>query len=195
MNTPIMKHRRSEPARGAAGFTLIELMVAIAVFAVMATAAYSGLDSALTTEAKLDEEGKKWKNLSMFMGHLERELSCFLDRPVTTADGSTLRSITGPDLTFTRTGSGAEGKAPRRVGYRLNGGRLEEQVWPVLDTAPGTKPDVYPIMDGVKSFGVKFTGTGGGWSQQWDNDSPPRAVEVTLKLDSGEAITRIFVLR
>jgi general secretion pathway protein J len=194
MKTPIMKRRRSEPARRVAGFTLLELMVAIAVFAVMATAAYSGLDSALTTEAKLDDEGRKWKNLTILMNHLERELSCFLDRPVTAADGSNLRSITGPDLTFTRTGNGAEGRAPRRVGYKLNSGKLEENVWPVLDAAPGAKPDVYQIMDGVKFFGVRF-GASGGWSQTWDNESPPRAVEVTIKLDSGEAMTRMFVLR
>ena len=65
----------------------MELLVAIAVFSVMAAAAYAGLDSATTTELKLDDEGRKWKNLILFFGHLERDLACFVDRPVTGPGG------------------------------------------------------------------------------------------------------------
>lgn len=186
-----------------AGFTLLELLVAITVFAVIAAAAYTGLDSATSAEMKIDEEGRKWKNLNFFFAHLERDLACFVDRPVTGQDGGKLPSMTGKmtdksgvsvELAFTRMGRGAENAAPKRVGYRLNEGKIEALVWPALDLAPDSKPDIYEAMNGVGSFTVQF-GSSGNWSQDWNALSPPRGVEVIVALKSGETIRRIFALR
>jgi general secretion pathway protein J len=204
MKKPCGRRRISKTAPGTGGFTLLELLVAISVFAVIAGAAYAGLDSATSTEMKLDEAGRKWKNMAFFMGHLERDLACFVDRPVTGPDGAKLRSMTvrmsggsGMDVEFefTRLGRGAEGSAPKRVAYRLNGDKIEALVWPALDLAPTAKPEVYEGMDGVESFDVKLSSGDGNWSQEWNNDSPPKAVDVTVTLKSGEKIWRLIVLR
>jgi general secretion pathway protein J len=185
------------------GFTLLELLVAITVFAVIAAAAYTGLDSATATEMKIDEEGLKWKNMTFFFAHLERDLSCFVDRPVTGQSGEKLRSMTGSagdtsgmnvELAFTRLAREGESAAPKRVGYRLFDGKIEVLVWPALDLAPGSIPEVYEAMSGVGSFNAKF-GESGSWSQNWENDAPPRGVEVTVALKSGETVRRIFALR
>ncbi len=165
-------------------------------------AAYAGLDSATTTEVKLDEEGRKWKNLIFFFGHLERDLACFVDRPVTGPGGENLRSMTGKtdqsgvsvDLSFTRLGRGKESSAPKRVGYRLNGDKIEALVWPALDSAPGSKPEIYEGVDGVESFEVNL-GDGVSWFKEWNNDTPPKTVDVTVAMKSGEKIRRLFVLR
>jgi general secretion pathway protein J len=185
------------------GFTLLELLVAITVFAVIAAAAYTGLSSATAAEVKIDEEGLKWKNLTFFFAHLERDLACFVDRPGTGQDGEKLPSMTGKmtdksgasvELAFARLGRGSQSAAPKRVGYRLNEGKIEALVWPALDLAPDSKPEIYEAMNGVGSFTVKFA-AGGNWSQDWNAQSPPRGVEVVVALKSGETIRRIFALR
>lgn len=197
------KNRRSDPFRKTGGFTLLELLVAMAVFAVIGTVAYAGLESAIVTEMKIDEEGRKWKNLSFFFAHLEKDLACFVDRPVAGQDGAKLRSMTGKatdksgvsvEIAFTRLGRGAEGPAPKRVGYRLNEGKIEALVWPALGIAPGTKPDVYEAMSGVGAFEVRLN-CSGVWAQDCNSDIPPKAVEVTVTLRPGETIRRLFVLR
>jgi general secretion pathway protein J len=43
----------------ARGFTLLELLVALAVFAIMATAAYSGLRNVLFTRAAVEEQNRR----------------------------------------------------------------------------------------------------------------------------------------
>ncbi|MBF0291972.1 MAG: type II secretion system minor pseudopilin GspJ [Nitrospinae bacterium] len=203
MKEPCRKNRRSDPFRGAGGFTLLELLVAMAVFAVIGTVAYAGLDSATVTEMKIDEEGRKWKNLSFFFGHLEKDLACFVDRPVTGEDGARLRAMVGKttdksgksmELAFTRLGKGAEGSVPKRVGYRLNEDRIEALFWPSLDLAPGTKPDIYEAMHGVSVFEVNLN-CNGIWGPDCVSDVLPKAVEVKLELKSGEKIRRIFFLR
>ena len=181
----------------------MELLVAIAVFAVIAAAAYTGLDSATAAETKIDEEGLKWKNLTFFFAHLERDLACFMDRPGSGQGGEKLPSITGKmtdksgvsvEFAFTRLGRGAQNAAPKRVGYRLNEGKIEALVWPALDLAPDSKPEIYEAMNGVDSFTVQF-GADGNWSQDWNAPSLPKGVEVTVTLKSGETIRRIFALR
>lgn len=194
---------RSEASRKTGGFTLLELLVAMAVFAMIAAVGYAGLDSAIIMEKKLDDEGRKWKNLSFFFAHLERDLACFVDKPVMGQDGVKLRSMAGRttdksgmrvELTFTRLGRGVEGAPPKRVGYRLNGDKIETLVWRAIDLPPESAPDIYEAMGGVSAFEVKLGGSG-GWSYEWKEETPPGGVDVTVTLKSGETIRRMIVLR
>lgn len=194
---------RSDTSRKTGGFTLLELLVAMAVFAMIAAVAYAGLDSAIVMERKLDDEGRKWKNLSFFFAHLERDLACFVDKPVIGQDGVKLLSMAGRttdksgarvELTFTRLGRGVEGASPKRVGYRLNGDKIETLIWRSIDLPLESAPDTYEAMDAVSSFEVSLGG-GGGWSHKWSAEAPPGAVEVTVTLKSGETIRRMIVLR
>ena len=49
------------------GFTLIEVLVAMIIFAVMAVMAYRGLTAILETRARLDEEASKWRAVSLLL--------------------------------------------------------------------------------------------------------------------------------
>lgn len=175
----------------------------MAVFAVIGTAAYVGLDSATVTEMKIDEEGRKLKNMSFFFAHIEKDLACFVDRQVTGQDGVKLRSMTGRttdksgasvELAFARLGRGAEGSVPKRVGYRLNEGKIEALVWSSINPSAGGKLDIYEALSGVSAFEVNLN-CNGIWSSICNSEAPPKAVEIKVTLKSGETIRRIIVLR
>ena len=50
-------------ARRAGGFTLVELLVSLAIFALLATFAYRGLNTMLDSRAALERESRKWRDV------------------------------------------------------------------------------------------------------------------------------------
>ena len=47
--------------RSQAAFTLVELLVALAIFAILAGFAYRGLDAMLQSRVRLEAESRKWR--------------------------------------------------------------------------------------------------------------------------------------
>ncbi len=192
------------------GFTLIELLVALAIFAIMALAAYRGLSVMLDARQRLDLENRKWRGVAQFFARLENDLGAVLDRPVRGSADVVLSALSGKavavaedeaQLAFTRSGYGAQSgvlAAPQRVGYRLRGETLELLSWQVLDQAPRSRPDAGPALQGVTRFELRYLDRNGGWQQQWPPAGPeaglPAAVEVRLWLRSGEEVQRVFAL-
>ena len=75
---------------------------------------------------------------------------------------------------------------------------MEIAYWPQLDNAANVQPAVYTLVDGVAGFRIAYLTRAGSWRDTWPVQGEaalPRAVRVDLKLDSGEAIERWFVLR
>jgi general secretion pathway protein J len=64
------------------GFSLIELLIALAVFATMAALAYGGLDSVARTRAELGRQQDAFRDLMRGVGLIERDLRQAISRPV-----------------------------------------------------------------------------------------------------------------
>lgn len=192
------------------GFTLIELLVALAIFAVMAVAAYRGLSVMLDARARVEQENRQWRDLALFFARLGNDLGATLGRPVRGASGLVLPALSGQtvaageddaQLALTRSGYadqvGVPG-GPRRVGYRLRGETVELLTWAVLDQAPRSRPDVAPALKGVKDFTLRYLDRSGNWQPQWppadQNDALPSALEVKIVLLSGAEVRRVFAL-
>ena len=194
------------------GFTLIELLVALVILTILAVAGYRGLDTVLQTRERVAVETRKWQHLAFFFSRLNQDLAQAVRRPVRDADGAIVRAAwignavtVGEDdaeLIFTRAGIPNEGtalQAPQRLGYRLEHGKILMLRWAALDQAPGARPVRYPVLEGVREFTLRYLDTSRIWQQQWqfptDLYKLPLAVEVTLTLEGGEVITRLFVLQ
>ncbi len=195
------------------GFTLIEILVALAIFAIMALAAYRGLSTLLDARQRIEQENSKWRGVALFFTRLENDLEATLARPVRSASDLVLPALAGStaihgendaQLAFTRAGhAGHNGKlsAPQRVGYRLRGETLELLSWPVLDQAPRSRPDISTGLAGVTQFVLRYLDQAGNWQTQWplpgqaeQNPGLPAAVEARLTLRSGETLIRVFAL-
>jgi len=203
--------------RGTGGFTLVELLAAIAVLGVLAVLAFRGLGSVLEAEARVGAEARRWSDTATVFEQMSRDLSRTVARPVRSvraprSDGAgeaeaalVLRAQpagASAQLEISRHGDAAEGAAQgalRRVGYRLRDETLEYLLWPALDAAPGTTPAAYPVLAGVAALRLRALGADGAWRTAWPSGAPqgalPRAVEAQLVLAGGARITRILLVQ
>lgn len=196
------------------GFTLIEVLIAIAIFALMSAVAYRGLTAILDAKHRVDAENDKWRNIGLLFTRLERDLMVAAPRPIrdstkpyadALAGEAVIVGEYGAQLAFTRMGSpddaGVLG-APQRVGYRLKNGNVEVLLWPVLDQAPRTLPEPNIIATDIAEMTFRYLDTNQQWQPRWPppgiypNGSPllPNAVEVTITLKSGESLVRLIDL-
>lgn len=186
------------------GFTLLELLVAIAVLAVVGALGYRGLNSVLEAEARLQAESRRWSDIALLFSQLSEDLTMAVGR--TTRDAT---DLTGPalvltastgtvvdagsamasasaneqggdaQLVVTRLGIGegtAPQSAPRRVGYRLRDGTLEYVVWPDLDAAPGATPAAYELLGDVADLKWQALDVDGRWDAVWPANRPASAL-------------------
>lgn len=194
----------------ARGFTLIEMLVAVAILAVLGATTWRGLGVVLETRAAVERESERWREVGMFFARLEQDFAALAPRPVRDAAGRVqpalagLPAAPGPDdapLAFTRFGA-PEGPGdhppPERVGYRVRDGRVEQVRWDALDRTPRTATLARVLVADVRALELRYLDERGAWLSAWPRpDAPdaavlPAAVEATLVLAGGERVVRVF---
>jgi general secretion pathway protein J len=192
------------------GFTLLEVLVAMAIFSILSIVAYGGLSTVLDTRDRLQAQRVYWQVLDGTLQRLEDDLAHARARKVRDLDGTVLpaflgqptdtRALGAPSVEFTRGGVIAWGNVARpdmvRVGYRLADGKLARLTWPALDRAPATQPAESPLLEGVEEFKLRFMNATGAWLDAWpapnSNELLPAGVEVELALKDRGRYKRRF---
>lgn len=195
------------------GFTLIELMIAIMIFAIISVISYRTLTSLIMTRDIVNSAQAKWGGISKTIN----EMSIYINRsiPLTALDenGVPLPSILGKnkisgnfDSQIEMTTSGfigdlTYGSSPsKRIGFRYANGNLFLVIWSTLNRAPNTKPDMILLSDQIANFSVKYLYQDRQWYDTWpvnptDYVTLPIAVKVNIKMNSGEEIMRQWALQ
>jgi general secretion pathway protein J len=194
------------------GFTLLELLVAIGIFAVISGIAYGSLTRLMDDRARLQAEQAFWSRLSLTFARMEEDFSQARERSVRDVIGFTqpafrgqptdTRALAPPSVEFTRGGvltfsDGARSDL-QRVAYRLVDSTLQRLTWPVLDLGPQTTPAESPLLNDVEEFHVRFYAPAGTWLDVWPtegiSDILPRGVEVKMTLKGRGEFTRLFLV-
>ena len=197
--------------RTSRGFTLIEVLVALAVFGVMSMLAYAALGSTLSNADYLTERMDRLQSIQRAMRYLTTDLIQTAPRPVRTELGDSfspaLETSLSSDfvLELTHSGWGNPAGLPRgtlqRVAYRLEEDKLVRYYWTVLDRTYANEPLATVLLENVESLFFRYYQASGEPSEIWPPlgqqgpnalRSRPRAVEIVLSLaDQGE-ITRLL---
>jgi len=201
----------------ASGFTLLEVLVAVGIFALFSAMAYGSLLRILDTRDRLETERDYWRTLSLSLMLIEDDLVHVRPRTVRSPNGLDVlpafrgqpvdsRALGEPSLEFTRGGQIVLGDGARsdlqRVGYQLRDGELLRLVWPALDQPVVSEPRAAPLLEQVEEMRVRFYTKSNGWTSTWPaisqtgvappNDALPAAVEMTLKVKDRGDIVRVF---
>jgi len=202
-----MQKQKNKRTSSNSGFTLLEILVALSVFAILTVMAFEGLNGTVRTRETLEQETDRWKELLFFFNRVESDLKNIATRPIVGELGGILPPLLGAseymderaiNLSLTRFGSALEsGKLAvmKRVGYRLREGQMELLIWPVLDQPTRSDPETYTLLTGVAGLSLRYLDEALEWRMDWGADSIPRAVEFAITLDTGQTIRRLVALR
>jgi general secretion pathway protein J len=175
-----MSPRPPRAKRRQHAFSLVELLVALAVFTTMAALAYGGLDSIARTRAELGRQQDAFRDLMRGVGLIERDLRQAIARPVRGNYGEALPALMGTSghIEFTRTGFANPQAEPRsnleRVLYEFDDDALKRGVYPVLDRAPATAPTLATLRGNVETFRLRYLDASNRWGDTWP---PPREAD------------------
>jgi general secretion pathway protein J len=187
------------------GFTLVEVLVATAVFAIMSALAWGGLNAVIRTRETLVAEQQDFARTLRAVGSLERDLLGVVARPVRGNYGEPLPALRGDGdhLELTRLGFASALVEARsnleRVVYEQDGETLKRGRYAVLDRAAGSLPEFTTLRDRVRRLQLRYMDTQGRWLDAWPRrDDPPealpRAIEFRLDIDGVGEISRLIEL-
>jgi general secretion pathway protein J len=182
------------------GFTLVEMLVALLVFALLAAAGIAVLRISVQSQgavrARLDELAAARRVDAL----LRADLAQAVPRPTRNAAGVMEPAFAGgPDgFTLVRGGWDNLDDAPRaelqRVEYRLAGTRLERRVWPMLDGAAPLAAE--PVIADARAIRLRYRSRD-GWRDRWDplaRDALPLAVDLVVTGPGGAETRQAYLV-
>jgi len=198
------------------GFTLLELLVAMGIFAIIGAMALGGLNAIVGQETLARTQADRLATLQRALRLMATDFGSADPRYVRDELGTEHELPLDADgrrdylIRLTRGGWPNPAMLPhrgtlQRVQYRLEDGKLLREYWPVLDLgALGQPPRTEELLTGVND--VKFLfydgGQGSGeWLQQWPPlrnaaNTPagqrPGGIQVTLDLEDWGVIERLI---
>lgn len=194
------------------GFTLIELMVAIMIFAIISIIAYRTIDSLVTTQKVVTAAQNKWGNISKTLSKFSAAWNRAMPLAIRDENGIILPAVYGKSKIDTKydaqlevTLNGFAGdpqygfSPPVRVGFRYLNGELYYVSWPVLNRVQSTVPTINLLLDGIKEFKLEYYYPDRVWRDSYPLDNSgytkrPIGVRLYIKLETGEEITRQWAL-
>jgi general secretion pathway protein J len=198
-----MSHDR--PSRHA-GFTLLELLVAIAVLSLVSLIAWRGLDSLVHTRERLQPRAEEVRELLVAFGQIERDLAQVVNTsfvPIPSAP-VVVRTGTPAGFEMVRFAPVIEGSpnALQQVIYEVRAGRLVRlSSLPSLAIGAPTAAELVetPLLADVQALQVRVWQPGRGWAPpEAASSSNPRAapagLEVTVERTDGRQYRRVLLV-
>ncbi len=195
----------------ARGFTLLEVLVAVFIFAIVGMLAMGGYNELVKQSDIVESNASRTRAVQAAVQRMSEDFAMLEPRPIREPLGEALepalrsdtRTETLADLT--RSGwtnpAGISRSTLQRVTYRLQDNKLQRAYWNTLDRTLTTEPTSAVLLDEVRSVAFRFMDQNQSWHDQWPPlgySGPdavrlrPIAVEITLELEDWGKIVRLL---
>ena len=165
-------HRPLPP--GLRGFSLVEMLEALMIMAIISVLAWAAFDGLLAMEARSKEQFLAENRLQLAVAVIHNDLLHLRQRPARDPIGGQVGAYLAPwrefSLVFTRGGVAAHrapGGSLQRIGYRVEEGRLIRSHWQVVDEGPATERTDQVLATGIDSLTVAQLDGNGDFSAFW----------------------------
>ena len=200
------------------GFTLIEILVAMAIFTLIGLASTGLLTTVIDSNSLSQERFEKLQLLQRAMVTIERDIQQAVSRPVR-VNGEKRKAVMaggevdGSDddgIGFVRGGwHNPQLMLPRStlqyVAYRLRDNKLERLYSNYVDNVIGYEPKVRVLLENIESFKVEFLSGNNAsstikddddikWSEKYQDTVLPRAVAIEFVSKDFGMLRREFTL-
>lgn len=195
------------PAKRQSGFTLLELLIASIIFAIMALMAYGGLSNVMDNSKASQQALQRLKQIQQAVTVISRDFSQILPRAIRDEYGNVQPAISAGNnidnlVDFTRGGRVNPANLLRstllRITYQFDDEKLLRLQWPQLDNAPGAETRQTILIDDVENVSIRFLDQNAEWQEQWPplntGTTEPElvAIEIKLQLNDWGEIRRLY---
>ena len=190
------------------GFTLLEVLLAIFIFALMAAAAYGAFDQVLKNRGQQTQVAERLSQVQRAMLILGNDLAQATTREIRGEFGDSLEAMqAGSQYPYAWEWTRAGWRNPalrrrsslQRVAYHLEDQVLYRLYWPVLDRAQDSEPLLQALVTDVARVELRFLDRENSWRDEWPYDTGtetlevlPRAVELVIELNDWGEIRRLL---
>lgn len=204
------------PGRSQRGFTLMEVLIAVTITAVIGLGVWQVINGVVNSRDRVNELADDFDQLQRTMLLLERDVVQIVNRPARDLYGDFQPALTSQDdvfaLLLTRQGwrnpLGIRRSELQRVGWEFTGDELHRRYWPVVDQGQEDDSVDVLLLSGVTDFSVRFLTEQGAWLDDWPsteelaaldpNEVPdtglPIGLEVTIEHEVFGELVRLFAL-
>jgi general secretion pathway protein J len=195
----------------ALGFTLIEILVALFIFGVVALISGLLLSRSISAQEQLQERGDRLAQIHRAMQIMQRDILQYSNRTIRNEeDKEPLDAIiisSDGYIEMTRLGWRNPLKRKRselqRISYRLDGSRLVRGYWHILDRGYSAEPSFQTLLQGVERVEFYLLDQNGTEHKFWpsqsfrndgDQDLSPLAIILRIELKPFGVVERIWQL-
>jgi general secretion pathway protein J len=194
------------------GFTLVEIIIAIAIFSLLALGANSLLSNVTQSNEVAEAREAKFEQLQRAMLFIERDFLQIQQRIPRTQGIENNLVITGGEFEFESDADGIgfvrggwrnpqlrlKRSSLQNVAYRVQENRLERLHTNYVDATIGTEPFVRVLLEDVTDFKVellKEVKSDLDWSDTIPEVDLPFAIAITITSDTFGEIRREFLVK
>jgi len=190
------------------GFTLLEVLIAIAIFSIISLSSFTIFDSVLKGDELSKQRSERQNELQRAFLIIERDLTQMSRRSMRlNGEGPSTNLIQSSDdsfaseeqaIAFVRQGWTNPGLLlPRSdmqaVAYRLTEETLERLHYNFVDSVVGQEPKVRPLIRDVTEISFEyFDGT--KWQEAWNQSTLPLAIAIEIKTKDYGFIRRQYLV-
>jgi len=187
-------------------FTLLEMLISVAIFALMAAMAYGGLSQVIRSSEQIKNSNQTLSELQFSLSIFEKDILQLTARKVRDeyGDEQPALKLSTNKLLLSRLGwinyIGAQRSHIQRVEYLLKDEKLIRRYWLTLDQSVAQEPIESVLMSDVRSLSFKLIDEQANTISSWPNKLGTqttvkiKAIELIIEMISWGEVKKIFEL-